>query len=142
MKNSASQARADHGSDHGNPERLPFRLDGGSARALAISAGEVEVCQLDSEEMPTLRCVLSRPAAEKVSLTLRVHSRAGIPLASTSIDLNPGDEAFETPRLSVLAMEGYSHVDHAERLAIERRVWSRRAFVSARVTGNPGSRTA
>jgi hypothetical protein len=115
-------------------ERLPFRADSRVARLLGIRTGNLEVCPQGPERLPNLRCVLARPVTEKVSLVLRVHSRAGIPLASASIDVNPGDQAFEAPALEVLAMEGYSHLGRAERAAIERRVWSRRAFATGSTT--------
>jgi hypothetical protein len=68
-------------------------------------------------------------ATAKVSLTVRVHSRAGIPLAYASVEVNPGDRAFEAP-LVLLAMEGYSHLGRRAREDVERRVWSRRAFAT------------
>jgi hypothetical protein len=95
-----------------------------------MQAGDLEVCLSDPEELPTLRCVLPRAVSAKVSMVLRVHSLAGIPLASAAIDMNPGDQAFQTPRLSVLAMEGYAHLSRAERWIVERRVWSRCAFAT------------
>jgi hypothetical protein len=95
-----------------------------------METGYLEICSSDGEELPKLRCLLSRPVPEQVSLVVRVHSRAGIPLASVAVEVNPGDRAFETSRVAVLAMEGYAHLNRAERQAVERRVWSRRAFAT------------
>jgi hypothetical protein len=110
-------------------ERLPWRVEGRLALALGMPPGDLEICPKDTGELPSLRCVLSRPATTKVSMLLRVHSRAGIPLAHATIVVNPGDRGFETP-LAVLAMEGYAHLGREERLAIERRVWLRRSFAT------------
>jgi len=112
------------------PERLPLRVEGRLASLLGMKAGDLQVCPGDPDELPTLRLALPRPVTVKVSLVVRVHSRSGIPLASAAIEMNPGDQAFETPRLTVLAMEGYAHLSRAERQLVERRVWSRRAFAT------------
>ncbi len=111
-------------------DRLPLRLEGRLMSLLGMNTGYLEICSGDPEELPTLRCVLPQPVAERVSLVVRVHSRAGIPLASVAVEMNPGDQAFETPRVALLAMEGYAHLNRAERRAVERRVWSRRAFAT------------
>jgi len=115
-------------------ERLPFRVDSRAAQALGIGTGNLEVRPQGPGRLPALRCVLPRPATERVSLVLRVHSRMGIPFATASIEVQPGDQAFEALALTVLAMEGYSHLGRAERAEIERRVWSRRAFATGSMT--------
>ena len=111
-------------------DSLPFRAQGRAAVVLGLEAGELELRSSAPDSLPTLRCVLPRPAGEKLSLVLRVHTHAGIPVAAVSIDVNPGDREFETAPPAVLAMEGYAHLGRAERLAIERRVWDRRAFAT------------
>jgi hypothetical protein len=63
---------------------------------------------------------------------VRVHSRAGIPLATAAIDVNKGDREFKAS-LALLAMEGYAHLGPAERQAIHQRVWQRRAFATGSV---------
>jgi hypothetical protein len=109
-------------------ERLPWRVEGRLARALGGPA-HLEVCSQAPGTLPIVRCVLGRPVMTKVSLTVRVHSRAGIPLAHASVDVNPGDSGFQTT-LALLAMEGYSHLGRRAREDVERRVWSRRAYAS------------
>jgi hypothetical protein len=106
------------------------RLENGLQAVLGTPAGDVEVRSANPEDMPTLRCVLARPATSKASLLLQVHSRAGIPLAAAVVGVAPGDRAFETPPLAMLAMEGYAHLAPGARRAVERRVWSRRAYVT------------
>lgn len=109
-------------------ERLPWRVDGRLARALG-GPDHLEVCTQAPGALPIVRCVLARPVAARVSLTVRVHSRAGIPLAQASVDVNPGDSGFETT-LALLAMEGYTRLGRRAREEVQRRVWSRRAYAS------------
>ena len=111
-------------------EKLPLKADGAVARLIG-RASEVHVQAGTAGELPKLRVVLPRPASARQSLMLRVHSRMGVPLAWAAADVQPGDQAVETATLTVLAMEGYSHLGRAEREAVEGRVWSRRAFATA-----------
>ena len=111
-------------------DTLPFRPERRLARALGVQTASLEICTRTTGELPNLRCVLPQPVRETVSLVLRVHTSAGIPLASAAITMKPGDQVFETPALGLLAMEGYAHLGQDERRAIERRVWSRRSFVT------------
>jgi hypothetical protein len=110
-------------------DRLPMRIESRVSRVLGLRQGDLEIWPGTPGELPNLRCVLPRPATAKASLVLRVHSRAGIPLASGSIDVHPGDQMFETS-LAVLAMEGYAHLGRADRRLIEERVWLRRSFAT------------
>jgi hypothetical protein len=110
-------------------ERLPWRVEGRLARALG-GAADLEICPPAPGALPSVRCVLPRAVERKVSLTLRVHSRAGIPLAHASVEVQPGDSGFQTS-LALLAMEGYTHLSQRAREAVERRVWSRRAYATA-----------
>jgi len=84
--------------------------------------------------MPMLHGSLVRPLSSPLRLLLRVHSSAGIPLASVIVEVSAGDGSFQTPPLAVLAMEGYAHLAPAARRAVEQRVWSRRAYVSVACT--------
>ena len=114
-------------------EQLPWRVDRHLARALGPQQPTLEVCPIDAEAyLPSLRCVFAQPAADNVSVVVRVHSRAGIPLATAAIDVNKGDREFKAP-LALLAMEGYAHIGPAERQAIHQRVWQRRAFATGSV---------
>ena len=109
-------------------ERLPWRVDAQLVRALD-APGHLEIEVRSPDACPTLRCVLARPAPSRVSLTIRVHSRAGIPLAHASVQVNPGDRQFEAP-LTLLAMEGYTHLSPRARHGVVQRVWSRRAYAT------------
>ena len=114
-------------------EQLPWRVDRHLARAIGPQRPTLEVCPTAPDaDLPSLRCVFAQPAADKVSVVVRVHSRAGIPLATASIDVNKGDREFKAP-LALLAMEGYAHIGAAERQAIHQRVWQRRAFATGSV---------
>ncbi len=113
-------------------ERIPWRVDGRLTRVLGDLA-DLEVCAHGPDALPGVRCVLPRRATTKVSVLVRVHSRAGIPLASATVDLDVGDSEFETP-LTLLAMEGYTHLSRRARREVERRVWSRRAFATGSVS--------
>ncbi len=112
-------------------ELLPFRVESRLARALGIREGDLSVVLGEAGKLPSLRCELQRPVAANVSLVLRVHARSGIPLAFSSVDVSQGDRAFETRGLTLLAMEGYSHLAAADRQLVEGRVWSRRAYATA-----------
>jgi len=112
-------------------EQMPFRVEGALARVLGMPAEGLFVVLGEPGELPSLRCVLQRPVTTDVSMVLRVHARTGIPLASLSVDMSRGDQVFETRGLTLLAMEGYSHLAAADRQAVESRVWSRRAYVTA-----------
>jgi hypothetical protein len=110
-------------------ERLQWRVEGRLARVLGGPA-DLEICPHAPGARPTVRCTLPKAVERKVSFTVRVHSRAGIPLAHASVDVQPGDSGFQTP-LTLLAMEGYTHLGQRARDAVERRVWSRRAYATA-----------
>ena len=114
-------------------EKLPWRVDSHLARALGPQQPTLEVCPIDAEaSLPSLRCVFAHPAADNVSVVVRVHSRAGIPLATAAIDVSKGDREFKASPV-LLAMEGYAHIGPAERQAIHQRVWQRRAFATGSV---------
>jgi hypothetical protein len=109
-------------------ERLPWQGDRRVMRSLGILS-DLEVCPSPTDAVPHVRGVLTAPLAANASLVVRVHSRAGIPLAFASVDLRPGDREFETG-LTLLAMEGYGHLSQRARREVERRVWSRRAYAT------------
>jgi hypothetical protein len=109
-------------------ERLPWQGDRRVMSSLGILS-DLEVCPSPTDAVPHVRGVLAAPLAAKASLVVRVHSRAGIPLASASVDLKPGDREFEAG-LTLLAMEGYAHLSRRARQEVERRVWSRRAYAT------------
>lgn len=112
-------------------ETLPWRTDCSLVRALGV-LGDLEICHADASSLPSVRCTLSKQITARASITVRIHSRAGIPLAYASVDVNPGDQAFEAP-VALLAMEGYSHLGRRARQDVERRVWSRRAYATGSV---------
>jgi hypothetical protein len=112
-------------------ETLPWRAEPTLAKRLNATGGQLKFRFAKPGDLPTLLCALPRPASERVSVVFRVHSRAGIPLAVAEAVVAPGEHAFETTQVALLAMEGYSHVGHAERRRIETRVWSRRSFATA-----------
>ena len=111
-------------------EQLSFRVEGRLARLLGLKTGDVEAVPVGPDALPSLRCLLPGPVGADVSFVLRVHSRAGIPLASAAIALKAGARSFDAAPLTILAMEGYAHLNPAERHEVEARVWSRRAFAT------------
>jgi hypothetical protein len=112
-------------------ERLPLRLDERLARRLGCTTADLHVQADAAGSRPSIRCILPRPAREAASFVLRVHSRAGIPLAMAPVSMNFGEQEAAAGQLTILAMEGYAHLAEPERLAVEQRVWSRRAFAVA-----------
>jgi hypothetical protein len=114
-------------------QTLPWRAEPSLAKRLNATGGELGFRYKQAGDLPTLFCALPRPASERVALVFRVHSRAGIPLAVAEAEVSPGESAFESSQVALLAMEGYSHVGQAERHRIETRVWSRRSFATASV---------
>jgi hypothetical protein len=109
---------------------LPFRLAPQLARVFGTEAPVISIAQSDPEAPPRLTGVLTRPAAADGTVVLRVHAGNGIPLASASVQIARGALSFETRDWVFIAMEGYSHLSPAARQSVERRVWSRRAFVT------------
>lgn len=109
---------------------IPVRADDAIRRVLSGLPEQGELCPDPVGAGSAFECVLRQPAT--VSLTVRVtlRSRAGIPLAASVVTLEPGAGRVSVPSLPLLAMEGYAHLKVDERQAIERRVWSRQAFVT------------
>lgn len=112
-------------------EPLPLRLEGEVRTILGVDHATIELRFPADEGLPVLRCDLPGPSASAVSLMLRVHSRAGIPLAWATADLGRGDRYFETPPVTLLAMEGYAYLKEHLRRRVERRVLARRAYATA-----------
>jgi hypothetical protein len=112
-------------------DRLPFRVENRLVAALGIREEDFSVVPAESGGLPRLHCLLRRPASHDVSILLRVHTRMGIPVAFSAVDISRGDKSFETQSLTLMAMEGYSHLGPVERLAVEARVFSRGAYVTA-----------
>jgi hypothetical protein len=111
-------------------ELLPLRVEKGLERVLGIQQSDLAVVA-GPENLPRLRGELPRPIVADVSIVFRVHARTGVPLAYSRVNLSRGDRAFETPSMTLMAMEGYAHLAPAERLLVEGRVWSRRAYATA-----------
>jgi len=112
-------------------DRLAWRVE----RALAHVIGsptDLELTNDGEAALPRLRGVLPQPATRRITLTVKIHSNAGIPLAHAAVRLEAGDRAFETP-VMLLAMEGYAHLSERARKDVERRVWSRRAYATGSV---------
>ena len=112
-------------------ERLPLRLDGGLQTVFGVDGVTIELRFPAGDGLPTLRCDLPRAVPSAVSLMLRVHSRAGIPLAWVAATLDPGARSFATAPVTLFAMEGYAHLKHPQRRGVERRVLARRSYVAA-----------
>ena len=94
-------------------ERLPWRVDRHLTQAIGPQQPTLEVCPMDAEaSLPSLRCVFAQPAADNVSVLVRVHSRAGIPLASAPIDVNAGDSVRRRP---CAARDGRLHAPQSTR---------------------------
>jgi hypothetical protein len=115
-------------------ETLPWRSEPRLAKKLNATGGELKLRFETAGVLPTLLCALPRPASQRINLVLRVHSRAGIPLAIATAELTPGASTFESTPVAVLAMEGFAHVSPMVRQRIEARVWSRRAYAVASAT--------
>ena len=111
-------------------ERLPLRVGDALDALMGPGAASAELVVGSPDGLPACTCALPRPAQAGASLRVSVRSNAGIPLATAVVDLRAGDRAIVTPPLTLLAMEGYAHLKPADRLAVQQRVWSRRAFVT------------
>jgi hypothetical protein len=114
-----------------------LRMEPQLARVFGPEAPVISVAQPEPVGPPVLTGVLARPAAADSTVLLRVHAGNGIPLASASVHITRGARSFETRDWVFLAMEGYSHLSPAARQSVERRVWSRRAFVTGSILQNP-----
>ena len=112
-------------------ERLPLRLDGSLQTVFGVDGATIELRFPAGDGLPTLRCDLPRAVRSAVSVILRVHSRAGIPLAWAAATIDAGARSFDTPPVRLLAMEGYAHLKDPQRRGVERRVLARRSYVAA-----------
>ena len=54
-----------------------------------------------------------------------------IALAWVAATLDSGARSFDTPPVTLLAMEGYAHLKDPQRRRVERRVLARRSYVAA-----------
>jgi hypothetical protein len=119
-------------------ERLPLRIDDRLRHAIDGDLHEIAVISGD-DECRRLTGTFSVRLARDLAFVVRVHSRAGIPLAVATVAADKGSEVFETSDLTFLGMEGYRHLSRAEARVVEGRVWTRRAFATAtfRPAGNP-----
>jgi hypothetical protein len=115
-------------------ERLPWRDRCDFVRTLGV-LGDLEIHSQTDRLLPDVRCTLASPMTKNAAVTIRVHSRAGIPLAYASVDIHAGDTVLHAPIL-LLAMEGYAHLGDRARAEVERRVWSRRAYATGSLTFN------
>jgi hypothetical protein len=115
-------------------EQIPFRVEKRLAGLLGIQEGQLSIVQGQPGDLPALRCELTEPVETDLSLVIRVHARTGVPLAVSAVSIARGDRAFETKSLTMLAMEGYSHLRPVDRHGVEGRVWSRRAYATATAT--------
>jgi hypothetical protein len=109
---------------------IPVRVDAALSGVLAGRSGEAQVAPGPSAQTPAVLYELAGPIPVPVHVRVTLKSRAGIPLASSVVAVAAGDRAVAVPALTLLAMEGYAHLAQADREIIERRVWSRAAFVA------------
>lgn len=109
---------------------IPVRVDAALSGVLAGRSSEAQVDPDPPAATPAFLYELARPTAAPVQLRVTLKSRAGIPLATSLVHVATGAQAVSVPTLTLLAMEGYAHLTLADRQAIERRVWSRAAFVA------------
>jgi hypothetical protein len=112
-------------------DRLAWRVERALARVIG-SPTDLELAENGDAALPLVRGFLPQAATRPITLTVKILSNAGIPLARAAVRLEAGDRAFETP-VTLLSMEGYAHLSDRARKDVERRVWSRRAYATGSV---------
>ena len=105
---------------------------GSSGRQVVPPAIYPAALELDSERqsggLPWLSGELGQAAPACLKLILRVHNRAGIPIAEAHSQIEPGQQQITFTDLHALGIEAYAHKTEAERAEIAQRIWSRRAY--------------
>jgi hypothetical protein len=110
-------------------------------QALIVRTADAELAgvtalQIDPEEatdgLPWLTAQLRRPAVRPVSVTLRIHNQAGIPIIEAQTEVAAGAATLTFCALKPLGIEAYAHAPEERRLEVARRVWSRRAYAILR----------
>lgn len=109
---------------------IPVRADDTVKRVLAGLPEQGELCPGPDGPGPAFACVLGQPARSPLAVRVTLRSKAGIPLAASVVTVESGAARITVPSLPLLAMEGYAHLKADERQGVERRVWSRHAFVT------------
>lgn len=112
---------------------VPVRVDAALGRRLDGLPDRGELCPDPGGPGPAFSCALEQPLRTAVAMRVTARTRAGIPLASAVVTLEPGAARVSVPALPLLAMEGYAHLKADERQGIARRVWARCGYVTLEV---------
>ena len=80
--------------------------------------------------LPWLHGELGAATTRPLLLVLRIHNRAGIPIAEGQGVLGSGQREFTISDLRPLGIEAYSHYKEEQRAQIGQRIWSRSAYAS------------
>lgn len=78
--------------------------------------------------LPALRGELSRPAPRRMTITLQIHNRAGIPIIIGQETIAAGQTEIVFRHLQPLGIEAYNHASATQRQQVAQRIWSRRAY--------------
>jgi hypothetical protein len=83
--------------------------------------------------LPWLHGTLTAATTAPQMLTVQVHNRAGIPIITGHMTLEPGVHHFTIQDLHPLGIEAYAHYSAEQRMLIAQRVWSRAAYATLRL---------
>jgi hypothetical protein len=116
--------------------KLPVRscITHRPAPALALAAAELEADpERQTDGLPWVSGTFDRSAPTRLSILVRMHNRAGIPIVEGRCELEANTRQFTVRALSPLGIEAYAHASESQRLEVRRRVWSRCAFCTLEV---------
>jgi hypothetical protein len=102
-----------------SPDELPAKS---YPSALSIDANRA------AAGLPWLEGGLKTAAPQRLTLRLRIHNRAGIPIIEGLTEVQAGERRFVFQELRAIGIEAYAHKNDGERIQIAQRVWSRRTY--------------
>lgn len=89
---------------------------------------------IQANGLPALYAHLEQPLARALTVTLRIHNQAGIPIIEAYSQIAVGAATLTFGELNPLGIEAYAHSPPERRLEVAQRVWSRRAYAILRCT--------
>jgi hypothetical protein len=95
---------------------------------ISMFPSELQVDEAVQAGLPRLYGMLDKAATQALTVVLRIHNRAGIPIIEGSCRIETGHQQCTFSDLHVLGIEAYAHASEAEREQVCARVWTRRAY--------------
>ena len=110
---------------------LRIRTNTGLGRLLPLSACPHEL-HIDPEQqtggLPWLHGEFAIAMPGPLTLLLRIHNRAGIPIIVGESRIDAGLRHFTFSDMHPLGIEAYAHAPETQRVQMAQRIWSRRTY--------------